>query len=388
MNTKIKTFNSISSDGINLLNKHKFEVSENCSDPDGILLRSHKLKESEISTSVKAVGRAGAGVNNIPVEFCTDKGIVVFNTPGANANAVKELVLTSLLLSSRDIIGGLEYVKSLNPTNIDINKEVESNKSRFKGHELLGKKIGVIGLGAIGMMVANCVSSLGMDVSGYDPFITVNNAWSLSSQVKRAENLTAMVAECDFITLHMPLTKNTKYFVGKDLISKFKKGCKLLNFSRSEIVNEEDIEYSLDSNILSLYCTDFPSSSLINHKKVFSFPHLGASTVEAENNCAVMIANQVQDYLLNGNIRNSVNFPNCSALRMGAARLCIVNKNIPNMVGQITSILANNSINIQELVNKSRDNIAYNIVDLEVSPSDDVVNTINNIDGVLSVRLI
>lgn len=385
---KIKLFNKISKDGIHILENAGFEVSDSMEDPQGILLRSFKLHDYSFGEDLQCIGRAGAGVNNIPVAECTKKGIVVFNTPGANANAVKELVLASLFLASRDIIGGIEFSRKLKDKSLNVHEEVENNKSKFSGFEVKGKRLGVIGLGAIGMMVSNTALNLGLDVSGHDPFISVNRAWELSSHVKREDNISKLCSTSDFITLHMPLTDQTRNFFDSKKLEKLKKGAILLNFARPELVVEDDIIAALDSGRLKLYITDFPSEKLISHKKVIPIPHLGASTIEAEDNCSIMVANQVKDYLLNGNIVNSVNYPTCFMERSGDFRVALTNKNIPNMVGQISSIIASEGLNILEMVNKSRDDLAYTLVDLKGECSSDLQKKLESIDGVLSVRVI
>ena len=385
---KIKLFNKISKDGIHILDTAGFEISDSIENPDGILLRSYKLHDYTFGSNLMCIGRAGAGVNNIPISECTKNGIVVFNTPGANANAVKELVLAGLFLSSRDIIGGIEFSRKLKDRGLIVQDEVESNKSRFSGFEVKGKRLGVIGLGAIGMMVSNTALNLGLEVAGHDPFISVNRAWELSSHVKREDNIARLCSSSDFITLHMPLSDQTKNFFDLKKLEKFKKGSILLNFARPELVVEDDIITALDSGRLKMYITDFPSEKLISHKKVIPIPHLGASTVEAEDNCSIMVANQVKDYLLNGNIINSVNYPTCTMDRSGDFRVVITNKNIPNMVGQISSIIASEGLNITEMVNKSRDDLAYTIVDLKGVCSLELEIKLKSIDGVLAVRVI
>ena len=310
----------------------------------------------------------------------------MFNTPGANANAVKELVLTGMLMAVRNIYQGIRYVTSLDVENDNISELVEKNKSKFKGTELKGKKLGVIGLGAIGILVANDAEKFGLDVIGYDPYLTVNHAWGLSSSIKQAESLKQLLSESDFITFHMPLTDNTRNFLDEDKIKLLKDNCTVLNFSRSEIVNADAIYSALKENKIYKYVSDFPTNDLIQLPNYLGFPHLGASTVEAEKNCAKMIANQVKDFALNGNITNSVNFPNCSMPRSGSPRIALSNKNIPNMVGQITALLAENNINILEMVNKSRGDLAYTILDVSEELTDNIINKLKSIDGVYFVR--
>jgi D-3-phosphoglycerate dehydrogenase len=385
---KIRTYNKISNDGLDILKDKGFEVSDSCEHPDGIVLRSQKLHDMDFPETLKAIGRAGAGVNNIPVDKCTEHGVVVFNTPGANANAVKELVLAGLLLSARDIVGGINYSQSLQGKGSEVHTLVEKNKSNFKGFELKGKKIGVIGLGAIGVMVANAAVNLGMKVYGYDPFISVDRAWGLSSTIKQATNLNKLLSEVDFVTLHMPLTDGTRDFVNKDRISKMKKGAIVLNFSRPEIIEQEAVIASLEAGHLAKYVCDFPSEELLSNENVIAIPHLGASTSEAEDNCAVMIANQISDYLINGNIVNSVNFPTCHLEKTGDFRLAIINENKPNMVGQITAKLAEFNLNISEMINKGRGDIAYTLVDVSGSKVEGLEDAIKGIEGVLSFRVI
>jgi D-3-phosphoglycerate dehydrogenase / 2-oxoglutarate reductase len=385
--SKIKTYNKISEDGLTIVRKSGYEVSDLIENPDAILLRSEKLHDMTIEKSLKAIGRAGAGVNNIPVDKCTAAGVVVFNSPGANANAVKELVLAGLFLSSRDISAGITYAKSLKGNGNDVNTLVEKNKSRFSGIEISGKRLAVVGLGAIGVMVANAALDLGMIVNGYDPFISVDKAWGLSSSVGQAGNLNKLLAEADFISLHMPLTDTTKDFINKTSLSKMKTSATILNFARPEIVNQEAIVNALNNNKLHRYVTDFPSDLLLSSDKVIPIPHLGASTKEAEDNCAVMIAKQLKDYLEFGNILNSVNFPSAILDRTGDYRLAIIHSNVPNMVGQITAAIAHRGLNISEMLNKSRQTIAYTLVDIN-GEATCIVEDLVAIEGIQHVRLI
>lgn len=384
----IKTFNRIASAGLEVFNEESWIVSDNEASPTALILRSHKLSSDEIPDSVIAIGRAGAGVNNIPVDDCSDKNIVVFNAPGANANAVKELVLGAMFVTSRNIHKGANYAQSLGG-HANIANEVEKNKSRFKGSELRGKQLGIIGLGAIGVLVANAAVSLGMKVEGYDPFISVARAWGLSRSVKAAKNLHMMMSKSDFITIHMPLTDQTKGFINKKLLSHSKPGSILLNFSRDGIEVEEDILSALDAKQLSRYVTDFPSKNTLGRDDIIALPHLGASTEEAEENCSIMVAEQLKDYILFGNIKNSVNFPDCSMDKNPEShRLAIINDNVPNMLGQISTILAEQSLNITDMLNKSKNDIAYTLVDIEGTVSDDLVDSIKKISGIRSVRVI
>jgi len=385
----IQTLNKISKVGLDLFSKDLFRITDEAQEKvDALLVRSANLHDMTFSDSVKAIGRAGAGVNNIPIDKCTKQNIVVFNTPGANANAVKELVLGSMFLASRNLMNGIDYVKSLKGNGEAIPDLVEQNKSQFKGYELRGKRLGVVGLGSIGLMVANEAAALGMDVEGFDPFISVNRAWELSRAVKPSISFNKLISTADFLTFHMSLTPDTKNLINKESLQKMKKNCVLLNFARAEIVNEDDIIEALENNQIAMYITDFPTERLLATKNVVSIPHLGASTREAEDNCAIMVAEQIQDFLLNGNIQNSVNFPNCSIDRSGDARLIIANDNVPNMVGQITAILASEKLNILEMINKSRGDLAYNIVDISGACDDSVVTKLKQIEGIRLVRLL
>ncbi len=386
---KIKTINKISKLGLDLLDKTKFEVSDSLEAPDAILVRSASLHEIDFNSNLLAIGRAGAGVNNIPIAKCTENNIVVFNTPGANANAVKEMVLASMFIAARNIKEGADYCATLgNETDHRIHELVEEQKAKFKGFEISGKRLGVVGLGSIGMMVANDASTLGMEVEGYDPFISVHRAWALSRAVKPCESFTKLLANSDFITLHMSLTPETRGLLNHESFSKMKKGAVLLNFARAEIVDEEAVLHALETGHLRKYMTDFPTQKLAGHPGVVATPHLGASTKEAEDNCAIMIAEQISDYLLTGNISNSVNFPNCAMDRAGDVRIVIANQNIPNMVGQITGILAAESLNISEMMNKSVKDIAYNIVDINGDVTPQTLDKIKGIQGVMMARLI
>ena len=386
---KIKTINKISRLGLDLLDKSQFEVSDAVDSPDAILVRSASLHELEFNENLLAVGRAGAGVNNIPIAKCTENNVVVFNTPGANANAVKEMVLSSMFIAARNIMEGAAYCATLgDETDHRIHELVEEQKAKFKGFEISGKRLGVVGLGSIGMMVANDASTLGMEVEGYDPFISVHRAWALSRSVKPCESFTKLLANSDFITLHMSLTPETRGLLNRDSLAKMKRGAVLLNFARAEIVDEDAVLEVLESGHLRKYMTDFPTKRLAGHPNVVATPHLGASTREAEDNCAIMIAEQIADYLQNGNITNSVNFPNCAMDRAGDVRIVIANQNIPNMVGQITGILAAESLNIVEMMNKSIKDIAYNIVDISGAVNDQTLTKIKAIQGVTMARII
>lgn len=387
---KIKSLNNISKAGLDALSKDLYHCSPDIVDPDAILVRSCNMHDMDLPPSLVAIARAGAGVNNIPVEECSEKGIVVFNTPGANANAVKELVLTGLFLSSRRILESIEWVQSLQGKGEVIANLVEKGKSNFTGPEIKGKKLGVIGLGAIGVMVANDACAIGMDVTGYDPFISVQSAWGVSRGVQRATSLDALLAESDYITIHIPLLDKTRNIINQDTFSKMKKGVRLLNFSRGELVNMDDLLEALDKGILSKYVTDFPTEKLLGVENVIPIPHLGASTPESEDNCAVMAVHQLQNYLENGSITNSVNYPDCDLPRSQDEhqRITIAHKNIPNMVGQITSGLASRHINIPTMINKSKGNYAYTIIDAEGSICQQILEQLSKIDGVQRVRVL
>ncbi len=387
---KILTRNAIALVGLEQFPRDRYEVASELGHPDAILLRSHVLTEADLTPSIKAIGRAGAGVNNIPVSACTERGIPVFNAPGANANAVKELVLAGLLLGSRGILEGVQYVGTLGSMtdHKELSKTLEKEKKRFAGHEIQGKTLGVIGLGAIGSLVASMALKLGMEVVGYDPALSVEAAWRLPSEVKRMENLPSLFSRSDFITLHLPVFDSTRGMINRDAVAAMKPGVRLLNFAREEIVNLEAVIEGLQSGKIGRYITDFPTPELIGRNDVILMPHIGASTEEAEENCAVMAAQQLRNFLENGNIVNSVNFPALTLERTGNFRLSIANRNIPKMLGKILSILADQNINVADMLNKSRDDIAYNLIDLESKPSDQVLATIRAVEGVISVRLI
>jgi len=386
----IKTFNNIATKGLQEFSEQDYVVSSDQEQPDAILLRSHKLQAEEITDSVKAIGRAGAGVNNVPVVHCSERGVPVFNAPGANANAVKELVMVGLLLGSRGIVNGIQYVDEL-ATMDDadaMNKVLEKEKKRFKGSEIAGKTLGVVGLGAIGSQVANMALGMGMNVVGYDPAISIEAAWRLSSAVEKMDSLEALFSKCDFITLHLPVLDSTRNLINEKLLSNARPNCKILNFARSEIVDSGDIIKALDSKKIAGYIADFPKPGMIGRNDVILMPHIGASTEEAEVNCAVMAARQIKDYLENGNVVNSVNFPALVLERSSGYRLAISNRNVTNMLGSITSVLAQYNINVIDLLNKSRDDIAYNLIDVEVKPSSEVLKSLEAIEGVMSVRLL
>ncbi|MGD8914550.1 MAG: phosphoglycerate dehydrogenase [Candidatus Thiodiazotropha sp.] len=383
---KILTLNNISVAGLDRLPRDTYEVASEITHPDAILLRSHKMHGMTIPETVKAIGRAGAGVNNIPVAEMTEQGIPVFNAPGANANAVKELVLAGALLAARNLGQAWRFATGLSGDDAGITKQVESGKKNFVGFELPGRTMGVIGLGAIGVKVANACRALGMNVIGYDPTITVQSAWKLASEVEQALSVDDLLSKSDFVTFHVPLTDTTANMINTDRLKLMKPGSVLLNFARNGIVNDEDAVAALDSGQLYAYVCDFPSNLLKEHPRVITLPHLGASTKEAEDNCAIMVADEVRDYLENGNISNSVNFPSINLPRNGGFRIAVVNSNVPNMVGQISTDLANEGLNILDMLNKSRDDIAVTLLDVDKQPSDELLQTLATIDGVLSVR--
>jgi D-3-phosphoglycerate dehydrogenase len=385
---KIQTLNKISPKGLELFPRDKYEYASEIPHPDAVIVRSYKMHDMVLPPSLKAIARAGAGVNNIPVEKCSEMGIAVFNTPGANANSVKELTLAGLFLSSRNIIGGFNWAKTLVGKGDEIPKLVEKGKSNFAGQEIAGKNLGVIGLGAIGVMVANDAIALGMNVIGFDPFISVESAWGLAKEVKRARNLESLIAEADYITLHAPLTDQTKGMINESRFTLMKKGVKLINFARGGLVNNDDLIKAINAGKVSAYVTDFIDEDLLKIDSVLGIPHLGASTSEAEENCAVMAVEQIKDYLERGNIKNAVNFPDCSMPSTATTRLIIANRNMPNMVGQITTKLAKEKINIADMINKHKDMLAYNIIDIDSPIPVDLVEMIRQIDGIVMLRVI
>ena len=385
MTRKIQTLNAISKKGLSRL-PDSYVVSNDVTDPDAILVRSQVMHEMPIATSVLAIGRAGAGTNNIPTKAMSERGVVVFNAPGANANAVKELVIAGMLMGTRNIAPALAFVNGLHGDDESLHKQVEAGKKHFVGHELRGSTLGIIGLGAIGSMLAESAIQLGMNVVGFDPEITVDAAWRLPSQVKKAASIDDLVKRCDFISLHVPMLPATKDLISTDRVKLMKKGCVLLNFARDGIVNEKAVLDGLNDGKLHAYVCDFPSNLLRHHPRFVALPHLGASTEEAEENCAIMVADQVRDYLENGNILNSVNFPNISMPRESAYRLAIANANVPNMLGQISTALAGAGLNIHNMVNKSRGDLAFTLVDVECSVPQIVIDQLTAISGVLRVR--
>ena len=383
---KIKLMNKIAACGLEVFD-NTYEVSDSVEAPDAMMVRSASLHGMEFGPELAAIARAGAGVNNIPLDECAKRGIVVFNTPGANANGVKELAIAALILASRDIVGGIKWAESI-ADDPDIAKTVEAGKSKFAGYEILGKTLGVIGLGAIGGLVANTAKNLGMKVVGCDPYITVNAAWHLSRAVHPADSYDEIYATADYITLHVPSTPTTKGMINKDTIAKMKDGVRIINLARADLVNSEDMKAALESGKVASYVTDFPTSDMIGAKNTVSIPHLGASTAESEDNCAVMAAQELVEFLTTGNIKNSVNYPSVSIPHTGAARICVFHKNIANMIAQISGAVSAEGINIENLSNGSKGDYAYTIVETLVSVPDGAVSKIEAIDGVIKVRVI
>ncbi len=383
----IKTYNKISAIGLESFDA-KYEIGDEVANPVGAVVRSANLHEEQFDPNLLAIARAGAGTNNIPIDRCNDEGIVVFNTPGANANAVKELVLAGLLLSSRRILPAIEWAKTLKGNGDQVGKMVEKGKGAFVGPEIRGKKLGVIGLGAIGVLVANAANQLGMKVYGYDPFLSLQNAWNLSHHINRANDMKEIFETCDYISLHIPLNKDTKDTINADALALMKDGVRILNFSRDALVNSTDMIVALEQGKVASYIVDFPTDEMIGVNGVVCIPHLGASTPESEDNCAEMAAKELIDYIENGNITNSVNLPNISMPRSGEKRICIIHKNIPNMLTAITTIVAKDNVNIENLLNKSRGDIAYTMLDVNECDIDSVKEHLTAIDGVIRVRVI
>lgn len=385
----ILLLNKIAQVGLDRLDSAQYHCADNVENPDGILVRSAAMHDMEFPDSLLAIARAGAGVNNIPLDRCSEKGIVVFNTPGANANAVKELVIAGLLLSSRKIAQGITWAQGLKNEGDGVAKLVEKGKSQFVGPEIEGKKLGIIGLGAIGVMVANAAVALGMEVTGYDPYISVDAAWGLSRAVKKAKALDEIFASSDYITIHVPLTDETRYTVCEKTIAQMKDGVRVLNFSRGDLVHTEDVIHALETGKVASYVTDFPNEKLLGVENVVPIPHLGASTPESEDNCAVMAVEEIREFIENGNIKNSVNFPAVSSPRTTPVRVCVMHKNIPNMISQISSLFAECHLNIDHYTNKNRGDIAYSLLDIDAdSIPADTVEKLEHIDGVLRVRVI
>lgn len=382
----INTLDKISPAGLDNFDRAKYTWGGDVTNADAVLVRSSSMHEMELEESLKAIARAGAGVNNIPIDKCSEKGIVVFNTPGANANAVKELVLMALFMSARKVAASMDWVKTLKGSGADVTKLVEKGKSQFVGPEIMGKKLGVIGLGAIGILVANAAEKLGMTVYGYDPYISVDGAWGLSQTIIHANSLKEIYENCDYITVHVPCNKETKGFINSSSIAMMKDGVRLLNFSRGELVEEQDVLKALDERKVKVYLTDFPTDAMLDHPGVVSFPHLGASTPESEDNCARMAAIQVIDYLENGNIKNSVNLPEAILPKGTSPRICIIHKNVKTIISQISANLS--EINIENMLNKSKGDYAYTILDIDNKVDESIIEKLNAIDGVIKIRVI
>ncbi len=384
---QVKLFNKISKVGLDDLDPAKYTCSEDYEDYDAVLVRSAKLHDTKFPADLKCIARAGAGVNNIPLDRCSEEGIVVFNTPGANANAVKELVICGLLMASRDIVGGIEWTKSLSGTP-DIGPAAEKGKSKFAGPEIMGKRLGVIGLGAIGVRVANAAVALDMEVWGYDPYLSVDGALQLSRSVKHITDVNEIFANCDYITVHVPLTPDTKHIIDAKAIGMMKDGVRILNIARGELVDEAAMVQALESGKVARYVSDFASEEMLAQKNAIIMPHLGASTPESEDNCAKMAAFEVREFLEKGTIRNSVNFPNLKVPYEGGHRMCLIHKNVPNMIAQITSTLSSQDMNIENMGNRSRGDYAYTIVDVDKLPTDAVLNALRAVEGMIRVRAI
>ena len=382
---KVKLMNKIAKVGTDVLSPTRYQIGEDIENEDAIMVRSAALHETPFSPNLRAIARCGAGVNNIPVEKCTEQGIVVFNTPGANANAVKELAIAALILASRDVIGGVKWVQTLVGQE-NVAKQVEKGKAAFVGHELAGKTLGVIGLGAIGGMVANAAISLGMSVMGYDPYITAKAAWSLAPSVKQAADYAEIFKTCDYITLHVPATPQTKNMICEETLAQMKEGVRILNLARADLVNATDLKKALKEKKVATYVTDFPTDETAGVEGIIAIPHLGASTIESEDHCAIMAAQQLDEFLTCGNIRNSVNFPSVGLPHSEKPRVCIMNKNVPNMLTQITSAFSAQNINIENLANGSKGEIAYTIVETNVPIGADILQKLTEIDGIFGVR--
>ena len=384
---KIKTYNKISKIGLTAFDD-KYTIGDEVENADGAIVRSAALHDTEFPKSLKAIARAGAGTNNIPIERCSKEGIVVFNTPGANANAVKELVIAGMLISSRRVIPAIEWAKTLKGQGDEVGKLVEKGKSAFAGPELKGKTLGVIGLGAIGVLVANAANHLGMTVYGYDPYLSVNSAWNLTHNAVHIYDINEIFKKCDYITIHVPLVESTKNMINKDTIGIMKDGVRILNFARAGLVNSSDIKAALESGKVAAYVTDFPTDEVLGVDGVIAIPHLGASTPESEDNCAAMAAKELIDYIENGNITNSVNLPEIVMPRSSEKRICVIHKNIPNMLTSITSIVAENNVNIENMLNKSRGDYAYTILDVSGINDDEILTKIMSVNGIIRARII
>lgn len=385
---QIKTLNKISPYGLELFDQTKYRCADDAENPDAILVRSAAMHDMELPETVAAIARAGAGVNNIPVDKCAEAGVCVFNTPGANANAVKEMVLLGLFMASRKVADSMEWIKTLKGNGDMVGKMVEKGKSQFVGPEILGKKLGIVGLGAIGVLVANAAEALGMTVYGYDPYLSVENAWQLSKNVRHAASLKEIYENCDYITLHLPANATTKGMINSASLKLMKKGVRILNFARGELVNTADLLTELDAGNVAAYVTDFADDAMIGHPGVTAFPHLGASTPESEDNCAKMAALELMDYLENGNIKNSVNFPAASMPRSTAHRVCVIHKNVVAMLTQISAVLSENGVNIANMLNQSRKDYAYTMLDVDEAISADAVAKLAAIDGVIRIRVL
>lgn len=383
---KVKTLNKIAKVGLDVFDD-KYTYGDEVENPDGIILRSFNMHEMELPASLSAIARAGAGVNNIPIDKCSENGIVVFNTPGANANAVKELVIAGLLLASRKVVQGIAWAKTLIGEGDQVSKLVEKGKSSFAGPEIQGKTLGIIGLGAIGVRVANAAHSLGMNVIGYDPYLSIDAAWRMTRAAEKAADLETLLAKSDYISIHVPATKDTKGMFNADMFKKVKQGVRLLNFSRAELVDIDAVLAALEDGTVAEYITDFATEELLKSDKVIVMPHLGASTPESEDNCAVMAAQELKDFLENGNITNSVNFPNCDMGKVCGSRMTIAHKNIPAMLSQISNVFTKDNINIENMVNKSRGDYAYTMIDTHSPITDAIVSDIKGIDGIIKVSL-
>lgn len=384
----IKTYNKISKTGLSVLDKGGYTYGDDVENPIGAVVRSASLHDEKFPESLLAIARAGAGTNNIPIDRCSDEGIVVFNTPGANANAVKELVIAGILLSSRRIVPAIKWAEGLKGNGAEVGKMVEKGKSAFAGPEISGKSIGVIGLGAIGVRVANAANHLGMKVYGYDPYLSVNAAWNLTHNAIHAVDIKEIYENCDYITIHVPLTNETKGFINSEAIASMRDGVRILNFSRADLVKSDDILAALDNGKVACYVTDFPTDEVLGKENVIAIPHLGASTPESEDNCAKMAAEQLADYIENGNIVNSVNLPNVSMPRSGKLRACVIHKNIPSMLNQITQTMTKDNINIENMINKSKKEYAYTLLDITDGDKTKIEKELSDIDGVIRVRLV
>lgn len=385
---KVLTLNNISATGLDRLPRENYEVASEIMHPDAVLLRSYNMHEMEIPETVRAIGRAGAGVNNIPVDKMTERGVVVFNAPGANANAVKELVVAGMLAASRNLFQGWDFARNLEGADSEIHKQVEAGKKNFAGFELPGRTLGVVGLGAIGVRVANAAIALGMRVVGYDPTITVQSAWQMSSAVEQAMSIDDLLARCDYVTFHVPLVEATRHMINRERLKAMRDNVVILNFARNGIVDDEAVCEAINEGKVYAYVCDFPSNLLKQHPRVICLPHLGASTREAEDNCAIMVADQVRDYLEAGVIRNSVNFPEVDLPRAGAQRLTVVNRNEPDLVAQISHVLGKGKVNIAHMMNESRGDVAYTVVDVDQPLEDSVLEQLKTIDGLLNYRVI